>query len=129
LAQSERRGSVNGGEISGQRGGAVSHVKCTTEGGFRWTLFHEEFSGCNAPFPIGCRRHASKSAVHARGHFPTDEAAMKLLFLVLNRSEKEWQMGLREWVMARAQFAVIVGERFTRAMRPGVQTAAQTRNS
>ena len=25
-----------------------------------------------------------------RGHFPTDEAAMKLLFLVLNRSEKEW---------------------------------------
>jgi len=54
---------------------------------------------------------------------------MKLLFLVLNRSEKEWQMGLREWVMAKAQFAVIVGERFTRAMRPGVQTAAQTRNS
>jgi putative transposase len=57
-----------------------------------------------------------RRAVRARGHFPTDEAAMKLLFLVLNRSEKEWKMGLREWVMAKAQFAVIFGERFTRAM-------------
>ena len=27
-------------------------------------------------------------AVRARGHFPTDEAAMKLLFLVLNQSER-----------------------------------------
>ena len=31
-----------------------------------------------------------RRAVRARGHFPTDEAALKLLFLVLNRSEKEW---------------------------------------
>ena len=41
---------------------------------------------------------------------------MKLLFLVLNRSEKEWKMGPREWGMAKAQFAVIFGERFTKAM-------------
>jgi putative transposase len=27
-------------------------------------------------------------AVRARGHFPTDEAAMKLLYLVLNRVEQ-----------------------------------------
>jgi putative transposase len=33
-----------------------------------------------------------RRAVRARGHFPTDEAAMKLLFLVLNRAEKEWTM-------------------------------------
>lgn len=57
-----------------------------------------------------------RRAVRARGHFPTDEAAMKLLFLVLNRSEKEWKMPPREWAMAKAQFAVIFGERFTRAM-------------
>jgi putative transposase len=31
-----------------------------------------------------------RRAVRARGHFPSDEAATKLLFLVLNRSEKEW---------------------------------------
>jgi putative transposase len=57
-----------------------------------------------------------RRAVRARGHFPTDEAAMKLLFLVLNRSEKEWKMAPREWVMAKAQFAVLFGERFTKAM-------------
>jgi putative transposase len=32
---------------------------------------------------------------------------MKLLFLVLNRAEREWRMGPREWWMAKAQFAVI----------------------
>ncbi|HEX8200966.1 MAG TPA: IS256 family transposase [Isosphaeraceae bacterium] len=57
-----------------------------------------------------------RRAVRARGHFPTDEAAMKLLFLVLNRSEKEWRMPPREWAMAKAQLAVLFGERFTRAM-------------
>ena len=57
-----------------------------------------------------------RRAVRARGHFPTDEAALKLLYLVLNRSEKAWKMGPREWVMAKAQFAVIFDERFTRAM-------------
>jgi putative transposase len=57
-----------------------------------------------------------RRAVRARGHFPTDEAAMKLLFLVLNRVEKEWTMPPREWCMAKAQFAVLFGERFTRAM-------------
>jgi len=57
-----------------------------------------------------------RRAVRARGHFPTDEAAMKLLFLVLNRSEKEWKMPPREWAMAKAQVAVMFGERFTRAM-------------
>ncbi len=57
-----------------------------------------------------------RRAVRARGHFPTDEAAMKLLFLVLNRTEREWRMPPREWAMAKAQFAVLFGERFTRAM-------------
>ena len=57
-----------------------------------------------------------RRAVRARGHFPTDEAAMKLLFLVLNKAEKEWTMPAREWSIAKAQFAILFGERFTRAM-------------
>jgi putative transposase len=56
-----------------------------------------------------------RRAVRARGHFPTDEAALKLLFLVLNRTEKEWTMPPREWCMARAQFAILFGERFSKA--------------
>src|SRR3954453_12310045 len=57
-----------------------------------------------------------RRAVRARGHFPSDEAATKLLFLVLNRSENEWTMPPREWAMAKSQFAVLFGERFTSAM-------------
>jgi putative transposase len=57
-----------------------------------------------------------RRAVRARGHFPTDEAAMKLLFLVLNKAEKEWTTPAREWSIAKAQFAILFGERFTRAM-------------
>jgi putative transposase len=57
-----------------------------------------------------------RRAVRARGHFPTDEAAMKLLSLVLNRTEKEWTMPAREWSIAKAQFAILFGERFTKAM-------------
>ena len=57
-----------------------------------------------------------RRAVRARGHFPTEEAALKLLFLVLNRAEKEWTMAAREWCMAKAQFAVLFGERFTKAL-------------
>lgn len=57
-----------------------------------------------------------RRAVRARGHFPNDDAATKLLYLILNRSEKEWKMPPREWSMAKAQFAVIFGERFIKAM-------------
>lgn len=57
-----------------------------------------------------------RRAVRARGHFPSDDAATKLLYLILNRSEKEWKMPPREWSMAKAQFAVLFGERFIKAM-------------
>jgi putative transposase len=53
-----------------------------------------------------------RRAVRARGHFPSDEAATKLLFLVLNRTSKDWKMPPREWAMAKAQFAILFGERF-----------------
>jgi len=54
-----------------------------------------------------------RRAVRARGHFPTDEAALKLLFLVLNRAAKEWRMPAREWSAAKAQFAILFEDRFT----------------
>ena len=47
---------------------------------------------------------------------PSDEAAIKLLYLILSRPEKEWRMPPREWTMAKALFAVIFGERFIKTM-------------
>ena len=56
-----------------------------------------------------------RRAVRMRGHFPTDDAALKLLFLVLNLAERERRMPPREWVMARAQFAILFDERLQAA--------------
>jgi putative transposase len=53
-----------------------------------------------------------RRAVRTRGHFPTDESALKLLFLVLNLAQKEWRMPPREWTMAKAQFAILFEDRF-----------------
>lgn len=53
-----------------------------------------------------------RRAVRARGHFPNDEAAMKLLYLVLNLAEKDWKMPPKEWTMAKAQFAILFEDRF-----------------
>jgi putative transposase len=56
-----------------------------------------------------------RRAVRARGHFPSDEAATKLLYLVLNLSSKDWKMPPREWGMAKAQFAILFEDRFRSA--------------
>jgi putative transposase len=53
-----------------------------------------------------------RKAVRVRGHFPSDEAASKLLFLVLRQVSQNWKMAPREWNAARTQFAVIFGDRF-----------------
>ena len=53
-----------------------------------------------------------RRAVRTRGHFPNDDAAMKLLYLVLNHASDSWKTPPREWFEARAQFAVIFADRF-----------------
>jgi len=57
-----------------------------------------------------------RRAVRSRGHFPTDDAALKLLFLVLNLAAREWKMPPREWAMAKAQLAILFEDRFTLAL-------------
>jgi len=53
-----------------------------------------------------------RRAVRTRGHFPNDDAAAKLLYLVLNQTSNGWKSPPREWFMAKTQFAVMFGERF-----------------
>ena len=53
-----------------------------------------------------------RRAVRTRGHFPSDDAAMKLLYLVLNHAAEQWKRPPREWFEAKTQFAVASGERF-----------------
>ena len=56
-----------------------------------------------------------RRAVRTRGHFPSDEAATKLIYLVLHKFAKDWKMPSREWYQARAQFAVMFGDRMKAA--------------
>ncbi len=56
-----------------------------------------------------------RRAVRTRGHFPTDEAAMKLLYLVLRQVAGEWKMPPREWCEAKNQFAIMFEGRFAKA--------------
>lgn len=57
-----------------------------------------------------------RKIVKNRGHFPSDEAASKLLFLALRNIEKDWKMPPVTWKQAANQFAILYGERFTSAL-------------
>ena len=57
-----------------------------------------------------------RKIVKNRGHFPSDEAASKLLFLALRNIEKDWKMPPITWKQAANQFAILFGERFTDAL-------------
>jgi putative transposase len=46
-----------------------------------------------------------------RGHFPSDEAATKLLYLALRNVTAKWKNAGREWKPALTQFAILFAER------------------
>lgn len=56
-----------------------------------------------------------RKIIKSRGHFPNDEAALKLLYLVLRNITKTWTMPSREWKSAMNHFAILFGERLAAA--------------
>jgi transposase-like protein len=53
-----------------------------------------------------------RKIIKTRGHFPTDEAAAKLLYLALRNIKKRWAPA-PHWQLALAHFAVLFPDRFT----------------
>lgn len=53
-----------------------------------------------------------RKIIKTRGHFPSDDAATKLIYLALRNITKEWKMSAREWKAAMTQFAILFPERF-----------------
>ena len=47
-----------------------------------------------------------RKIIKTRGHFPTEDAALKLLWLALMRAEKKWTYPIRDWNRALHQFAI-----------------------
>jgi transposase-like protein len=53
-----------------------------------------------------------RKIIKTRGHFPTDEAASKLLYLALRNIIAKWKAPSKEWAAALPHFAVLFGDRF-----------------
>ena len=56
-----------------------------------------------------------RKIIKTRGHFPTDEAATKLIWLALRNITAKWERGPMHWKAAMAQFAILYEDRFTTA--------------
>ena len=56
-----------------------------------------------------------RKIIKTRGHFPTDEAATKLIWLALRNITAKWVQGPRFWKLAMNQFAILYEGRFSPA--------------
>jgi transposase-like protein len=55
-----------------------------------------------------------RKIIKSRGHFPSDDAASKLLWLALRNITADWGRAAKEWKEAMNQFAILYEDRFTR---------------
>ena len=54
-----------------------------------------------------------RKIIKTRGHFPSDEAATKLIWLALRNITAKWERGGIHWKAAMNQFAILYEGRFT----------------
>jgi len=55
-----------------------------------------------------------RKIIKTRGHFPSDDAANKLIWLALRNITADWSRASRDWKEAMNQFAILYAERFTK---------------
>jgi transposase-like protein len=55
-----------------------------------------------------------RKIIKTRGHFPSDEAATKLIWLALRNITADWVNAAHYWKEAMNQFAILYEDRFTR---------------
>ena len=56
-----------------------------------------------------------RKIIKTRGHFPSDEAASKLIWLALSNITADWGRAAHDWKEAMNQFAILYEDRFTTA--------------
>lgn len=57
-----------------------------------------------------------RKIIKTRGHFPSDDAATKLLWLALRNITSDWSRAAHDWKMAMNQFAILYEDRFAKAV-------------
>lgn len=55
-----------------------------------------------------------RKIIKTRGHFPSDDAASKLIWLALRNITADWSRAAHDWKAAMNQFAILYEDRFTR---------------
>jgi putative transposase len=55
-----------------------------------------------------------RKIIKTRGHFPSDDAATKLIWLALRNITAEWGRAAKDWKEAMNQFAILYEDRFTK---------------
>ena len=66
--------------------------------------------------PVEALHRSLRKIIKTRGSFPTDEAALKLLYLAIKNAGVHWRRPV-EWTAAMGQFAIQFGERFPGSAR------------
>ena len=56
-----------------------------------------------------------RKIIKTRGHFPSDDAATKLIWLALRNITADWGRAAKDWKEAMNQFAILYAERFEAA--------------
>ncbi len=51
-------------------------------------------------------RSQVRKTIRNKGHFPSDDAAIKLIYLALRQIEAKWQRPPKEWHAAKSQLGI-----------------------
>ena len=62
-----------------------------------------------------------RKIIKTRGHFPSDDAATKLIWLALRNITEDWGRAGHNWKAAMNQFAILYEDRFTRPAQNGTR--------
>jgi putative transposase len=77
--------------------------------------FRQQYGARSTP-PIPLRVCMRVCAIiKTRGHFPSDEAAIKLIWPALRNIPADWSPAAHDWKEAMNQFALLYADRFTTA--------------
>jgi putative transposase len=57
-----------------------------------------------------------RKIIKTRGHFPSDDAATKLIWLALRNITADWSRAAHDWKQAMNQFAILYDDRFAKAV-------------
>jgi putative transposase len=62
-----------------------------------------------------------RKIIKTRGHFPSDDAATKLIWLALRNITEDWGRAANHWKSAMNQFAILYEDRFMRPSQGGTK--------